>query len=214
MSSGFGQSGKPFNQKLFDNISSQVSPIFSSKPLAKYNTGARAILKINNQLIGFAFSISWRINTQYDELFTIDDYMPHELVPNKVTVEGTLGTFHIPGKGASAEMQQSNVLSFLTHRYISIEVRDSQTNDLLFQTNKAMIVSRAEDIKADDIGRVSLHWKAIGWQDEKLPANQKKPGQTTSPTRERQIDGQRYLGDFPASIGGRPQFGTGTGNRA
>jgi hypothetical protein len=212
MSSGFGQGSSFFNERLFGNINSQVSPIFSSRPMAKYSTGARTILRVNNQLVGFAFNISWRINTQYDEIFTIDDYMPHELAPNKITVEGTLGAFHIPGKGASAEMIQSNVLSFLTHRYVSIEVRDSQTNDLLFQTNKAMIISRAEDIKADDITRVTLQWKAIGWQDEKVPARQSRPGQTTSPTRERQVGGQTFLGDFPNEIGGVPRFGSGTGN--
>lgn len=168
MSAGFSDN-RSFGSKLLDNLSGQVAPIFSTKNLAKYASGARCILRINNQLVGFAFQVSWRINTQQDEIITIDDYTPYELAPNKITVEGNLGMFHIPGRGASAEHIQANLLSFMTHRYISIEVRDTATNDLLFYTSKAAITSRMEDIKSDDIARVTLSFKAIGWQDEKTP---------------------------------------------
>ena len=171
MSSDFG-TGKSFGQTVLDNISGQVAPIFSTKPTAKYSSGARCVLKINNQIVGFAFQISWRINTVQEEIFTIDDYLPYELAPRRISVEGTLGMFRIPGQGASAEYIQSNLLSFMTHRYISIEVRDSATNDLLFYTPKAAITSRMEDIKSDDLNRVTMSFKAIGWQDEKVPKTQ------------------------------------------
>lgn len=210
MPRGFGEN-ESFGEKLFDNLNSQVSPIFSTRPLAKYASGARVILRMNNQLIGFAFNISWRINTIHDEIFTIDDYEPYEIAPNKITVEGTIGAFHIPGRGASAELIQSNVLSFMTHRYISIEVRDAQTNDLLFYTSKAVIVSRAEDMRADDIGRVSLQWKAIGWQDEKTPKLQ----ETVAEKQFREdLEGltPKYIGDFPNEGGGLQRFGSGTSN--
>jgi len=172
MASDFG-TGQSFGQTLLDNVSGGIAPIFSAKPSAKYTSGARCVIRVNNRIVGFAFQASWRINTVQEEIFTIDDYLPYELAPQRISVEGTLGMWHIPGQGASAEYTQSNVLSFMTHRYISIEIRDSATNDLLFQTSKAAITSRIEDVKTDELNRITLSFKAIGWQDEKAPTPQK-----------------------------------------
>ena len=155
---------------IADNILSQTTGLFSTKPTAKYTSGARTTLKINNQLIGFAFNISWRIITDNTEIKTIDDYMPYEFVPNRIMVEGTLGAFHIPGAGASAQLIQANVLSFLFHKYITIEVRDSATDEILFLTNRAVVVSRSEDLSSERLGQTQLTWRAIGWEDEIKPA--------------------------------------------
>lgn len=184
--------------------------------MARFASGARVILRVNNQLVGFAFAISWRINTIQDEIFTIDDYEPYELAPNRITVEGSIGAFHIPGKGASAELMQSNVLSFMTHRYISIEVRDAQTNDLLFHTSKAAIVSRAEDIRADQLGTMTLQWKAIGWQDEKEPKLQETQSEKTLREDLENSDDEIIL-DNPTGFGRGGDFsgnGSGFGNLA
>jgi hypothetical protein len=156
-------------QRLSDNLASNVSGVFSTKPSAKYASGARCLLKINNQLCGFAFNVSWRINTTVVEINTIDDYMPHELAPQRVTVEGTLSALHIPGQSVGTQLWQPDILSFLFQQYISIEVRDSATDQLLFYTNKAMITSRAEDIRVDSLANVQLSWRAVGFRDEKAP---------------------------------------------
>jgi len=134
------------------NLLGNVTGILSAVPIAKYASGARVKLKINNKLVGFAFNVSWNISTSVTEIRTIDNYVPHELAPKHVTVTGTLGEFHIPGEGPSKSGHQSHILSFLQQKYITIEVRDSQSDNLLFFTNKAMIVSRAEDLRAEQIG--------------------------------------------------------------
>lgn len=141
-----------------------------ARDMAKYLSGARCIIKVNGRLAGFAFAVNYNINTEQDEIFGIDDYMPKEIVPRRVTVNGTLSMFHIPGQGPSKMQYQSNVLSFLFHKYITIEIRDSQTDALIFLTNKAVITSRAEDIRAGELATIQLQWKAIGWQDEQQPA--------------------------------------------
>lgn len=151
-------------------LESNASAIASARPLAKYMTGARCIIKINGRLAGFAFGVSFTVNTEQEEIFAIDDYMPQELCPKKITVNGTLGMFHIPGQGPSKMLFQSNVLSFLFHKYITIEIRDSQTDALIFVTHKAVITSRMEDIRAGELSTIQLQWKAIGWQDEEQPA--------------------------------------------
>lgn len=165
--SGFNNKPNIGNQ-LANNVASNVSGVFSTKPSARYASGARTILKINGKITGFAFGVSWRINTQVTEINTIDDYFPYELAPQRVTVEGTLSALHIPGQSAGTELWQPDSLNFLFQQYITIEVRD--TNDqLMFYTAKAMITSRAEDIRVDALSNVQLSWRAIGFQDERKP---------------------------------------------
>lgn len=156
-------------QRAVDNVASNATGIFSTKPNARFASGARCLLKINGKLTGFAFGISWRINTQVTEIQTIDDYFPHELAPQRITVEGTLSALHIPGTSAGTELWQADALNFLFQQYISIEVRDSATDQLLFYTSKAMITSRQEDIRVDSLSNVQLSWRAIGFQDERRP---------------------------------------------
>lgn len=155
-------------QQLADNVASNVSGIFSTKQTAKYASGARTVLKINGKVVGFAFGISWRINTAVTEIQTIDDVFPAELAPQRITVEGNMNALHIPGVSAGTELWQPDALNFLFQQYITIEVRDS-TDQLLFYTSKAMITSRAEDIRVDSLANVNLQWRAIGFQDERKP---------------------------------------------
>lgn len=162
--SGFDNTKPDVNR----NLNSQVSGIFSTKPTAKYASGARTIIKINGKLAAFAFGVSWRINTQVVEIQTIDDYLPHELAPQRVSVEGTISALHVPGQSAGTDLWQPDILNFLFQQYITIEVRDV-TDNLLFYTSKAMVTSRSEDIKVDSLSNVQLSWKAIGFQDERKP---------------------------------------------
>lgn len=153
---------------IADNVASNATGIFSTKQSAKYASGARTILKINGKIVGFAFGVSWRINTAVTEITTIDDYFPHELAPQRVTVEGTMSALHIPGQSVGSELWQPDALNFLFQQYITIEVRDIN-DQLLFYTSKAMITSRQEDIRVDQLANVQLSWRAIGFQDERKP---------------------------------------------
>lgn len=159
-----------FAQNVATNVASQGAGIISVLPVAKFASGARCTLKINGRLVGFAFGVSWRINTMATEIMTIDDYLPAEIVPSRITVEGTLACFHVPGQGASAEFIQANLGNFLFQKYIQLEVRDSQTDALLFFAPRVMVTSRAEDFKIDQLASMNLTWKAIGWKDEREPA--------------------------------------------
>ena len=151
------------------NLMSNVDGIFSIKPMIKYASGARTTLKINSKIVGFAMGVSWNIETVVTEIRTIDDYLPIELAPRYVAVSGTFSGLMIPGMGPSNELIQSDVLNFLAQRYITIEVRDSQTDNLLFFTNKAMVTSRSESLNSEQLGKITLNWKAIGWKDDREP---------------------------------------------
>lgn len=155
---------------IADIIGDQIGGIAAARPFAKMLTGARCILKVNQKVFAFAFSVSWNIETQVDEIWTIDDWNPYELAPKRCRVSGTIGSFHVPGKGPTKELIQANILSFMMHKYITIEVRDRSTNILLFRTNRAMITSRQQSNTNGDISKMNLNFVGIGFQDELVPA--------------------------------------------
>lgn len=192
-------SGFDNSPSVLNNLNSNISGVFSLKPTAKYASGARTILKINGRIVGFAFGISWRINTMVTEINTIDDYLPHELAPQRVTVDGTIAALHIPGSSAGSLNFQPDVLNFLFQQYITIEVRDSATDQLLFYTSKAMITNRQEDLRVDSLANVQLTWRAIGYQDERTPKQvsessaAQEPGGKPSNPATRLVDSAKNL---------------------
>lgn len=154
---------------LGKNALSNFQGLLSTKPVAKYMSGARTIIKINGKIAAFAQNVSWKITTEGKELWTIDNYMPTEIIPNRLLVSGSIGGLVIPGNGPTNQLITSDVLSFLFHKYISIEVRDIQTDSLLFYTGKAMIVNRQEDVKSGQLATINLQFKSIAFRDEKHP---------------------------------------------
>jgi hypothetical protein len=150
-------------------VNSAVGALSPLNNYARYMTGARAIIKVNGKLFGFAFGVNYNINTAYDETWTIDDWTPYELAPQRITISGTMGLFHIPGKGPTAELVQPNILSFLMHKYITIEITDQMTGQKIFKTERAVITNKSQILQAGDISTIQLNWKAIGWIDELTP---------------------------------------------
>jgi len=204
--SGFNNR-KDVGSRLLDNVAGNIGGVFSTKSSARYASGARCILKINGKISGFAFGVSWKITTQVTEIQTIDDYFPYELAPQRVSVEGTISALHIPGQSAGTELWQPDALNFLFQQYVTIEVRDSATDQLLFQTAQAMFTSRSEDIKVDALSNVQLTWKAIGFIDERKPelaegankptATENPDGTKIEPSRFNKVaDSLRKFGNF------------------
>ena len=170
MSQGGAFDKRNLGQKITENAAGQFTNIAGTRPVGKYLTGARITLRMNKKLVGFAFGITWKIDTQQMEINTIDDYLPAEIAPTRIHISGSINALHIPGQSPTKELYQSNVLSFLAHKYITIEARDSQTDELLFYTTKAVIVSRQEDLQAGQLAKMTLQFMAIGWQDELVPS--------------------------------------------
>ena len=151
------------------NTPTSVPGIFSTRSGAKFMSGARTVLKINGRVVGFAFSVSWSIQTDAREIYTIDDVLPHEIAPTKILVEGTLGLLQIPGRSPQNERIQSDSLAFLSNKYITIEIRDSSSDQLIFKADKAIVTNQQSQINADDMATTTLNWKAVGWQAETPP---------------------------------------------
>jgi hypothetical protein len=154
---------------LADNLLN--SAIGAASPLnnfGRYMSGARAIIKVNDQLFGFAFGVNFNIETAHEENRTIDEYIAYELMPTRVSVSGTLSMFHVPSKGPTKQLVQANALSFLMHKYITIEISDQTTGQTIFKTHKAVITSKSQSLQAGELSTIQLNWKALGWIDEMM----------------------------------------------
>lgn len=168
---GFGRAsaGGALQSAVEGAASANFGGILSLRPQAKYMTGARTVIKVNDKIIGFAFQVSWNISTEQTEIYTIDDTLPHEIVPKRISVSGSLGCFVIPGRSPTAEVIQSDIMSFLTNKYITIEVRDSVTDEIIFKTSQAVVTNNQTSLTADQAGTMQLNWKAVGWLSEQSP---------------------------------------------
>lgn len=165
-------------EQILDSAVGGLSPLNN---FGRYMNGARAIIKVNDKLFGFAFGVNFSITTDATEVWTIDDWTPYELAPNRITVNGTMGLFHIPGKGPSKELVQANVLSFLFHKYITIEITDQMTGQTIFKTNRAVVTNRSQTLQAGELSTIQLTWKAIGWADEINPQYPQGSGSDSAP---------------------------------
>lgn len=164
---GFGRNES--DPSFADNFSTSLGTIFTLKPQAQYMTGARAVIRINGNIVAFAFSVTWNARTEVTEINTIDDPMPWELGPKRIDVSGTLGLFQLPGESPLAARYQGDVATFLMNKYISIEVKDSATDVIIFRTGKAMVTGQQGELTSEQVGRTTLTWRAIGWQAENPP---------------------------------------------
>lgn len=150
-------------------VNSAVGAISPFNNFGRYLTGSRAIIKINDNLFGFAFGVTFNIKTDAMEINTIDDWTPYELAPSRITVNGTLSMFHVPGKSPTNELVQANVLSFLFHKYVTISISDQTTGSTIFETKKAIITGRRQTIQAGELSTITLDWKAIAFTDDITP---------------------------------------------
>lgn len=146
-----------------------IPSIVSLYSTGSFMNGARCKIRINNQLVAFAFQVAWTVQTSQDEINVIDEYLPTELAPKRMRCTGTLGCFRIPGLGASSLGFQPNILSFLFHKYVSIEVTDKKSGNVLFYASHAVITERSESISAQGTATMQLQFQAIGFQDELKP---------------------------------------------
>jgi hypothetical protein len=143
--------------------------LFAYTPSARFIAGGRTIISINKVSAPRLSSISWRILTEQRPIREIDNHFAYELAPNIIDVSGAYTEYREPFRGPTISQHQANPLSFMWHPYISIEVRDSLTDALLFFSGKCAITERSESVSMDGLMMTSIKWQALAWKDEYEP---------------------------------------------
>lgn len=146
----------------------------------KVTTGARAIIKINEQVLVYALSVQWDIMTDHKVINTVDNPLPEEIVPTGIDVRVVCGLLRVPKESASVMAIQPTILNSLQQAYVSIEIRDRGTNDTILYVPKALMQRRSGGVASRQIASETWTFRGIGYWDERTPEAAKPTGGTNA----------------------------------
>ena len=153
----------------------------------KIHTGARAIIKINDQVVIFALACQYDIMTDHKVINTVDNPLPEEIVPTNIDVRATVSVLRVPRESAAVLAYQPTILNSLHQGYVSIEIRDRGTDDTILFIPKALMSRRTGAIAARRLAAETWVFRGIGYWDERPPTAAKKVGTSQ----------KNAVGDFP-----------------
>lgn len=134
---------------------------------AQLYSGARCTISANGAPIAAAFVADWSIETNAQELETIDSVFPAELAPTRIRVTLGLRVYRHPGNDpvlgglapGSGDIGQPEQTAFLSAQYISILIQDTLNNTIL-TLPKAWIVRRQAGVSSGDF--LTESWSVVG----------------------------------------------------
>ena len=139
------------------------------QPRPKVFTGARAIIKIDGEIIAFATSVTYVFETDYKEIREIDNSLPVELAPAGIRVEVTCSNIRIPLASPTLLGIQANIYSHLHQCYATIELKDRKNDTTILYIPKAMMVRREGSVGTRAVATETWVFKGMSAWDEKLP---------------------------------------------
>lgn len=145
-------------------------------------SGARAIVKINDQLVVYAMNVSYNIRTMYAEISTIDNPVPDEYAPTNIRVDLSITNLRVPRESAAVLAYQPTIFNTLHQGYLSIELRDRGTNEILLYIPQAVLVNRSGVVGIRQLASETWQLRGVGYWDERPPSEAAKNGPQTGTT--------------------------------
>src|SRR4051812_46791088 len=109
-------------------------------------SGARAIVTINQIPVAAAFVLNYSLGTSHVPLYTVDSPLPVELAPDRVTAQISLQVYRTPGNDPvllGIAPPGDGSLKFTENKYISLEIRDKDTDQTVLYLPKCVLISRS-----------------------------------------------------------------------
>jgi hypothetical protein len=134
-------------------------------------TGARTLVKINGELFAAGYVLDYTIETAVTVIDGIDNVLPNELAPERITVSMSMKVYRTPendpvtmdfaprGDNALDDPQKG----FTQSSYISIEIRDRITDKTVIFLPRAWITKHSGSMEAEGILSETWHVKSIGF---------------------------------------------------
>jgi len=136
----------------------------------KVLTGARAILKLNGDLVVFATDVSYSIESEFKPLREIDNSLPAELTPGQISVQVVASGLRIPNGSPTLSRLFPTVLNAMRQPYCTIEIRDRLTDATILYVDRAQMTRRSGRVSARGMGSETWTFIGIAWWDERAPA--------------------------------------------
>jgi hypothetical protein len=129
-------------------------------------SGARTLITFNGRAVGAGFAISYQLGSEATEIRTVDSTIPAELAPSRISARLSIQVFRTPDNDPVllGIAPTGDGVGYHKQKYISVEMRDKDTDQTVLYLPKCLIVSRSGSVSAEDLlvetwSLVSLGWK-------------------------------------------------------
>lgn len=129
-------------------------------------SGARTILKINDEAFAAGFVVDYSIDTDAQIIQGIDNVFPEEIAPQIINVSMNIRVYRTPNNdpvtlGIAPKSEKiSAQQDFLKSPYIQVEIRDKLTEKTIFYLQRGFLVRRAANMES--IGLLTETWSIRG----------------------------------------------------
>jgi hypothetical protein len=129
-------------------------------------SGARTILKINDEAFAAGFVVDYSIDTEAQIIQGIDSVFPDEIAPQTINVTMNIRVYRTPNNdpvalGIAPKSEKIGVQEdFLKSPYIQVELRDKLTEKTIFYLQRGWLVRRSGSMES--IGLLTENWTIRG----------------------------------------------------
>lgn len=134
-------------------------------------TGARTIIKFNNELFAAGFVLDYSVETSASVIQSIDSVLPQEIAPEHIFVSMSLKVYRTPendpvtlGIAPGGDMSGPDYQrAFASSQYITVEIRDRVTDKTVLFLPKAFVTKRSGSSESEGILSETWSIKSIGF---------------------------------------------------
>lgn len=137
--------------------------------IPKILTGARAIIRMNGDVVVFATDVSYSIEHEFKPLIEIDNSTPAELTPGRTSIQVVASGLRVPNDSPTMSRLAPTVANAMTQPYCTIELRDRQTDATILYVDRAQMTRRTGRVAARGMATETWTFIGIGWWDERNP---------------------------------------------
>lgn len=129
---------------------------------SKVITGAEVKIYLGGKLFPEAQSVSYTIDYGETEIWGIDSQYPQEITPTRISVQGTISGIKVKMTGGlQGYNARPKITDILFGSYVSLELRDRQTNSKLLFIPQMKVTSETFSAQAKGTAKLSFKFKGI-----------------------------------------------------
>ena len=124
--------------------------------------GSHVKVYIGGSLYSEAQSVNYVIDLGQESIYGVDSYLPQEIRPTRVSVQGTIqAVYVIASGGPQGKDARAKINEVLYQPYVALRIKDAKSGDDLLFLPQCMVSQESMSISAKGTVKVSLSFKGI-----------------------------------------------------
>jgi len=120
--------------------------------------------------MAFATDVSYSLDTEFKVIREIDNSLPAELAPSLISVQVVASGLRFPFGTPTMTRLSPTILNIMTQPYVTIELRDRQTDATILYVAKAQLIRRGGRVSSRGMGTETWTFLGISFWDERNPS--------------------------------------------